>query len=258
MKTNLFRSILPLSVLALFGFARPATAQLASSTFDTDADGWIIKDIVDPNADFSGSNIAANYTPVHYTTGGNPSGYISELDPSANTYYWYAPQKFLGDKHTAYGGAFSFDMSDTPTTSLNPGNRLVFRGGGIQLAYDFGVPATVFTHIAVNLTETGWRVNNMSGAAATQAQLQSVLANLSDIFIMGDFQNGGDTSSLDNVILYAAADAATVSGTLLFGGITALAPSQNVTFEFRPPNNSSNFTKRFWLRQPECSVSQFR
>jgi hypothetical protein len=52
------------------------------------------------------------------------------------------------------------------------------------------------------LTESaGWRVSSLSGRIPTEAEFQSLLANLQGLFIESDLAAGGDTGYLDNVVM---------------------------------------------------------
>lgn len=48
---------------------------------------------------------------------------------------------------------------------------------------------------------TPWKLNTTSGALATEAQIQTVLANLTNLNICGEFSTNTDTSYLSTVSL---------------------------------------------------------
>jgi hypothetical protein len=56
----------------------------------------------------------------------------------------------------------------------------------------------------VNIGKTGWKVDNLSGAEATQTDMLTVLSNLNTIYIRGEYQLGVDTRGIDNVVLTTA------------------------------------------------------
>lgn len=80
-------------------FAAPAASAglIASSTFDTDADGWTL----------SGDGINLTWL----ATGGNPGGHIRGADDERGIgWHFDAPAKFLGDVSSAYGQLLTFDL----------------------------------------------------------------------------------------------------------------------------------------------------
>ena len=52
---------------------------------------------------------------------------------------------------------------------------------------------------------SGWHVAALSGALAAQAQIQTTLANITDLEIRAEYQIGPDRDSLDNVFLFSLA-----------------------------------------------------
>ena len=70
------------------------------------------------------------------------------------------------------------------------------------LAYDCTPnPTTSWHRYVVPLSEAGWKLTTLTGAAVTAAQFQAVLANLTRVRIRGEFSDGYDTGYLDNVYL---------------------------------------------------------
>jgi hypothetical protein len=59
---------------------------LAQSSFDTDADGWLVKDLPFPNPG-APPNVLGTFNPTYHGTGGNPGGDITSTDPSGNSWY---------------------------------------------------------------------------------------------------------------------------------------------------------------------------
>lgn len=77
-------------------------------------------------------------------------------------------------------------------------------GAGVTLVFDAPtIPANgSWTSYSVALVETaGWRIDTLSGAAPSQAQMQSVLGDLTSLRLRAEFQTGSDTGFLDNVQL---------------------------------------------------------
>lgn len=144
------------------------------------------------------------------STGGNPDGHAEAKDVVDGVFWnWVAPAAYLGDKSQYVGGTLSFDLqsiSDALDTNGSPDLRLT--GGGLTIALNFGRPSdTEFTNFVVSLDDTSnWRLNTEGGAAATQAQIEQVLSDLTSIRIRGEYHQGEAVGKLDNVIM-AASDA---------------------------------------------------
>jgi hypothetical protein len=209
--------------------AWPAVARagiIASSTFDSNPDGWLVKDLTFP-AVGSPPTVLGTFTPTFNATGGNPGGHLSMSDPSANVWYWYAPSQFLGNQSAAYGGALQFDLAVTGAGFGSPPGfdqeDVVLVGGGLTLVYDTGFSPTPTSSVSwnsfsVGLTEAGWRRDSLTGPAATQADMQAVLGSLSALYIRGEFLFGlDDVGRLDNVVLSSPAAVPEPSSLTLFG-----------------------------------------
>lgn len=217
-----------LGVSAFLGAVQPAAAQtvLASSHFDAGAEGWQVQDLAYPNAG-APPNHLATYSPTYNSTGGNPGGHLQMVDPSGNAWYWYAPAAFLGNQAGAYGGKLSYQLKATGGTALFSQEDVILVGGGITLVRgNLAPPGPAFATYNLNLSEAGWTRNNMLGAAATAADMQAVLSNLTHIYIRGEYHGDTDTGYLDNVVLTSAPPAAAVpepSSVLLFLPALAVA-----------------------------------
>lgn len=167
------------------------------STFDNNDDGWTALD----------SNTGP--TPTYQSTGGNPGGFIQVFDGVLGTATFYvAPSKFLGNKSAYYGGNLQFDLqvSVTPNSST-AGVRLT--GGGLTLVKlltpEFTLPAIApeWSTYSFQLDESvAWRITSTTGPVATAAQIQTVLGNLTELAINGEYSTvGADGGGLDNVSL---------------------------------------------------------
>jgi laminin B (domain IV) len=174
----------------------------AQSTFDADRDGWLVKDLPWPNPGAPPVELQT-FTPTQQPTGGNPGGRLTFSDPTANTWYWFAPAKFLGNKLGAYGGTLSFDLVVTGTGTPYDQEDVILVGGGLTLVFTLPAqPGTSFTSYHLGLTETGWRRDTRSGVPATQADMAAALSSLTAIYIRGEYRlSTDDAGQLDNVVL---------------------------------------------------------
>jgi alkaline phosphatase D len=188
-------------LLVAVAWVMPAQAGfiIASSDFQTPGslDGWT----TGPQAN-SAHNLGWNKT-----AGGN--GYIVAGDDAGDVWYFVAPTKFLGDDSKAYGQNLTFDLKQTYAGTANQfdASDVVLVGGGLTLAFDTSAnPSTSgFTSYSVQLSASaGWKVNDLSGVNATEAQMQAVLHSLTSLSIRGEYQTGTDDGFLDNVVLNGA------------------------------------------------------
>jgi gliding motility-associated-like protein len=181
----------------LTGFLLALTTFCQQSTFDTDADGWTAID----------SNTGS--TPGYQSTGGNPGGFIQVFDGVGGTATFYvASPKFLGDKSEYYGGTLQFDLQvSVAPNSSTAGVRLT--GGGLTLVklltpeYSLPAIAPAWSSYSFRLDESvAWRVTSTTGVVATATQIQTVLANLTELAINGEYSTvSADGGGLDNVFL---------------------------------------------------------
>jgi hypothetical protein len=129
----------------------------AQSTFDTDRDGWLVKDLPFPTPGAPPVELMT-FMPTQQPTGGNPGGRLTFADPTGNTWYWFAPAKFLGNKLGAYGGTLSFDLIMTGTGTAYDEEDVILVGGGLTLVFTLpGRPGTTFTsyHVGHNVVLEG-------------------------------------------------------------------------------------------------------
>lgn len=162
-------------------------------TFDANDEGWTVS-----------GNASGPVTWI--ASGGNPQGCVKVTDSVVGgVMYFAAPATFHGDRSCSYGRSLSFDLKQTITGSPNQFNTvdLYLGGGGITLAYDMpqNPPIGSWGSFEIPLIETGWRVGTLAGAPATHEEFMQVLGSLSDLRIRAEYQTGGDTDYLDNVVL---------------------------------------------------------
>ncbi len=195
----------------------------ASSTFDANDEGWKL----------FGDSTTSN--PSYIAAGGNPGGYIHGTDLTiGGVWYWQAPAKFLGDNSKSYGQSLSFELRMRGSGSLFTDSDVVLAGGGLTLVYDFAaVPVSAaWTHYSVDLSETaGWKVSTLSGAAATKAQIQTVLGATTALRLRGEFITGTDNGDLDNVILSAVPEPETYAMFLAGLGILGAVAGRRRTID---------------------------
>ncbi|PZR39042.1 MAG: hypothetical protein DI538_07835, partial [Azospira oryzae] len=182
-------------------FVVSAKAQITSD-FASNAEGW------------TAPNTLAGI--AYSSTGGNPSGYVSAVSYNyvlgAGTVslplFFVAPSKFSGNFSGYLNGTLRYDLQQSSTA----GSELIqaeaiLSNGTTTLYYYPPIPfapavAPTWTTFAIPLNEDSgyWRTSDSNaGAAATNAQILSVLTNLTSLQIKGRSRTSVNTGSLDNV-----------------------------------------------------------
>ena len=201
-------------------------AALAQSSFDGGADGWTI---------------------VENNNKGGPEaegGHITGTDEKGHaTWFWLAPNSYLGNRSSAYGGSLSFDQIQSQDGSQTSDARHVYlEGGGLAISIDkLGNPGTEWTHYVVLLHECANWKNAETGEPAKAEEIQRVLGALEKLYIRGEFRIGDDQSSLDNVVLHAGLPQAPAPD---FAFTTSITPDPGVggeetVFALEIKNNST-------------------
>lgn len=170
-----------------------------TSTFDDGAEGWTVV----------GDAQSGQVEPNHVAEGGNPGGYLEATDDVAGgVWYWNASREYLGDKSAYSGGTLSFDLRQSATDSQFDSPDVVLGSDETRLGYDFGKasthPRTNWTSYEVSLSpeDAGW-TNLETGESVTQEGLESILSDLNEVWIRGEYRTGDDTGGIDNVELSA-------------------------------------------------------
>lgn len=142
-----------------------------------------------------------------HDSGGNGGGYVEAVDRAlGGTWYFVAPDKFLGGKRGFYNGVLAYDLKQSATDSQFDAADVIITGAnGTTLAIDTPYnPGTDWTNYRIALNDrAGWKLGDLSGSDAGAADIKAVLADIAGLQIRGEFVVGGDTGGLDNVILRA-------------------------------------------------------
>lgn len=167
------------------------------STFNTDAEGWTL------------ANGAGALTWA--LTLGNPGGGISGADTvGGRLWYFSAPAAFLGNQTVMLGGTISWDRRNLAGGSaVTEVTDVILQGAGIRIGYPIpgNVDLPTWQTFSAPLSPTGWFIvgdfpaTPATGPAVTPAQFASVMADLTGMFLQGEYRNGNDVGALDNVIM---------------------------------------------------------
>lgn len=194
-------AILLAQVLTILCF--PGFAAAISSTFDSDAEGWI--------------GIPGEGSVAFAATGGNPGGHIRVSDAGGGGGLGsgaIAPAKFLGDLLAFDGGALSTDLA---AFAGGGGTFAIFgtvriTGGGDEAFFDLATtaPASGWESYSAPLTAAAW--------GKTDAEWAAILGDVTEVAISTDAFDGPDTIGIDNFAIVPEPAA----GVLLAGGLVAL------------------------------------
>jgi alkaline phosphatase D len=183
-------AVLITGLVGLRAQSSPEERTLVEFDFTVSAEGWLV------------SGDTASTEPVFQAAGGNPGGYISNVDEAlGETWYFRAPERLLKQLAAAENGTLSYSLKQSADVSSVLDDDVIIVGPAGRLSYRFGTsPGTAWTPFSVKLTAAaGWRWN--WNARATQEQIRSVLANPTSLEIRGEYHTGPDEGALDSVVL---------------------------------------------------------
>jgi hypothetical protein len=176
-----------------------ASADTISSTFDMGAEGW---SAVDPTTD---------YTASWQSTGGNPGGFLqgAETNPLGGTGYFIAPSKFLGNLSAYAGGILTYDLKVIQGSDFFSDVDVIISSGANSVSWTSNI----------NPVGDGWvTVQVQLNQANLGSNLASILSNVTEFQIRGEFINGPEVEGLDNVLLSTP----TVPGPIAGAGLPGL------------------------------------
>ncbi|MEM9227045.1 MAG: laminin B domain-containing protein [Verrucomicrobiota bacterium] len=143
---------------------------------------------------------------------GNPDGTLIYVEAATGGLDRLSlASEFLGDRSAYFAGSFSYDFYFSPGSLPLSGNvrdnDIEFVGGGITLRYDLlppSAPDTWFNRTVVLSQADNW-IDSNTGLDATNGQIQTVLANLTAIYLIADYSgtSNPDTTRFDNISLVA-------------------------------------------------------
>jgi hypothetical protein len=172
------------------------------STFDTDAEGWMVVQVQSGY----GLPVTGGAAPNWSATYGLIGGGIETEDWYAETFF-SAPTKFLGNQSVAFGTDLQFDIYISYTDG-RAYPAVILHGVSKNLFYTImTTPINTWAHRDIPLAGAGWKVNSSTGAAASDTDMLEVLSDLRGLYINAEWKSGPDLTYLDDVILNGAAPA---------------------------------------------------
>ncbi len=183
---------------------------------------------------------------------GNPRGCIRADDAGLGGYWGFkAGPALLGDRSCMYGGVLAWDFYTSHATNTGAGEPdVTLIGGGLTLVIDLPEPPpAVWVSRMVTLAEgAGWRKNTVSGATATRAEIETVLANLTELRVRSEFSTQIDAARLDNVVLAAflvtpPSNVGTCPGDTVSFSVTASQGVQPYVYQWRKDGQAINSTQ---------------
>jgi gliding motility-associated-like protein len=191
-----------LSIIGLITLSAGSFAQI-SSTFNSNAEGWSTPDDADG-------------TIGHSATGGNPGGYVFGTPFIINfgmtqlfvPFYFIAPTAYLGNRSAYYSGTLRYDVQlSSSAGNVNQYAEVILRSSNVMIYYfpstTFQPPAApTWTTFSVPLHNASgfWKTtNDPAGPAASEANLQFILNNLTSLEIRGLYRDANIAGRLDNV-----------------------------------------------------------
>jgi hypothetical protein len=168
--------------------ANPVLAQSTiSSSFDTDAEGWI--------------GIPGEGSVSYFASGGSPGGHIRVTDIGVGPGLGsgaIAPSQFLGDLSAFDQGSISYDMTTFAGGGATFGifGTIQITGSGMVVSFDVaenGPPSGVWQSYSAPLVASFWGV--------TELEWASILSDVTEIAISTDAFDGPESIGVDNFTL---------------------------------------------------------
>ncbi|CAD6196919.1 unnamed protein product [Caenorhabditis auriculariae] len=117
-------------------------------------------------------------------------------EANGQTLYWKLPEKFLGNKVTAYGGTLKYTFRFSGNGRSNQDPHIILRGNDITLQYTHRetVHPDRENIIELSIFEDKWQ--RVDGQQATREHLLMALADLDTLLIKATYVDDGSQSSL--------------------------------------------------------------
>ena len=223
-----------------------------SSTFNINAEGWTAPNDADGTIGYS-------------ATGGNPGGFVFGspfiINLGAGSLYvpfnYVAPLAYRGNRSAYYNGTLRYDVQQSTTGAPNQYAEVTIANNLGVLLYYFpptsnqppAAPTWATYSVVLNNSLGYWKTTNSpTGAAATEVQIQNILADLASLEIRGLYRDANVTSRLDNVsltppiIINTQPNSSTVCSGAIVTFTTAASNNPTITYQWEIENSPSVWT----------------
>ncbi|HZW11003.1 MAG TPA: laminin B domain-containing protein [Phycisphaerales bacterium] len=193
-------TLVALGVVA--GMGGIVCADVISSTFDTDAEGWTVADAPSPVGQ------STTGVPRYLDSAGNGGGFVTPPLAWPGDAFFVAPDRFLGDRSDMVGGFVAVDRRFFEPAFSGAAVQddfavdLTMTGASMTLAADLApVPLLSWGTQSVSFTGAGGWFHLDTGIAATEVEIAAVLGDLGDIRVRGNLVEEGGRMGMDNFTL---------------------------------------------------------
>jgi len=198
--TSFFMSFMPLALLltACSPSADSGAAQPLTEDFSGDAAGWIVADFVS-ETDYTLDG--PTYEPIWSAEDGGSIGF---KDLEHLSFFFDAPEDWLGDLSAFEGGTLSWSAkTNINDWQLDQWVVIDSPAGVLYTPIDSYAELDAWVERSVSLdTATDWRLDAPAGAAATDAEIAAVLAEITGLMLPGESaQDLVETSQIDTIRL---------------------------------------------------------
>jgi hypothetical protein len=212
---NLKTGLGALAFAAAVALGGQAAATTVTSTFDTGTDGWSVG---------TWRGVGA-VQPVTYDA---QAGLITKIH-GFGEWGFTAPTKYLGDKTDFIGGSLSFDLSSAFNDYSGKRPLVVLSGAnGLRMFSNWTPgPTSHLQTFNIALAAANFYVgaDTVVQGPVSGSAFQTIMADLRQIEIYGDWTGNVDTVALDNVVMATAAavpEPATWAMMILGFGVTGV------------------------------------
>lgn len=159
--------------------------QPVTSSFDDGTEGWQVF------GDAQGGSVEPTYA----------DGSIMATDDQAGeVWYWQAPKSYNGEMRRLYDRELVFRLKTNKVDNPFDADDVVLKGPDLSLAYNTPQnPGMDWTTYRIRLNESAGWINKATGQPATREELLSVLSDVRDLLIRGEYRSGDDIGWLGEV-----------------------------------------------------------
>ena len=145
---------------------------------------------------------------LQWFSDGREGGHIAFLESASadgRMNYVRAPEKFLGDQSSIYGGSIELRLKQVHEGFLGEVANVVLRSGDLFLTHSIQEPKPKeWRSFSIPMEEISWKLNDRDSFHPTQDEMEKILSDLDEFLIRVELGNGRDLSELDNIEFVSA------------------------------------------------------